>query len=125
MQIPENLRFTKDHEWVRPNGDAATVGITDYAQDALGDIVFVQLPEVGRSVIVGDVLCEVESTKSVSEVYAPIAGTIAEINQSLSTSPELINKSCYEDGWICKITPSDAKSIEALLSATDYRGLTE
>ena len=119
---PENLQYTKEHEWVSVNGNTYTMGITDYAQGALGDIVYVQLPKVGEIVNSGKVCGEVESTKSVSEIYAPVTGTVVAINESLANTPESINSDPYGDGWLVKIevstTPSD------LLSAKAYAELT-
>ncbi len=125
MEIPSELLYTKDHEWAKVEGDECTVGITDYAQDALGDVVFVQPPESGRSVTSGEMICEVESTKSVSEIYAPVTGEITKVNADLANKPELLNQSSYESGWICVIKMSDAKQTNDLLSASDYRELTE
>lgn len=125
MQIPDALSYSKDHEWIREDADGLVVGITDYAQDALGDIVFVGLPDVGTVVTAGEVVCEVESTKSVSEVYAPVSGQIVSTNEALNSAPELLNGSPYDNGWMFKITPSDAAELSTLLNANDYRGLTE
>lgn len=119
---PENLQYTKEHEWVSVNGNTYTMGITDYAQGALGDIVYVQLPKVGEIVNSGKVCGEVESTKSVSEIYAPVTGTVTEINESLANTPESINSDPYGDGWLVKIEVSTAPS--DLLSAKDYSELT-
>jgi glycine cleavage system H protein len=124
MQVPEHLRYTSEHEWVRAGSPAVRVGITDYAQDALGDVVFVQLPTVGTQVDSGGVVGEVESTKSVSEIYAPLAGTVVAVNQVLDDTPELVNSDPYGDGWICEIEPADATAVEALLSPDAYRELT-
>jgi len=125
MQIPEDLRYSKDHEWVRLEGDQARVGITDYAQDALGDVVFVDLPEVGAAVAAGDSIAEVESTKSVSEIYAPVAGTVAEVNVDLADSPERLNEDPYGEGWIFQLTVIDASALDGLLDAAAYRVLVE
>ena len=125
MNVPEELRYSSDHEWVKVDGDLVRVGITDYAQDALGDVVFVQLPEVGADVAAGDSFGEVESTKSVSEIYAPVAGTVVEVNASLDDAPESVNSDPYGDGWIVTIRPSDAASVEGLLDAAAYTALTE
>ena len=124
MNTPDELRYTPDHEWVRAGSDAVTVGITDYAQDALGDVVFVDLPAVGRVVNKGDVIGEVESTKSVSEIYAPIGGTIASVNEALRAAPEVLNNDPYGEGWMCTIDGADAGEIEGLLDAAAYRDLT-
>jgi glycine cleavage system H protein len=125
MNVPEELRYSSDHEWIRIEDGKVRVGITDYAQDALGDVVFVQVPEVGAAVAAGDSFGEVESTKSVSEIYAPIAGTVLEINADLEASPELVNSDPYLGGWIAVIEPSDAAAAESLLDAAAYRQLTE
>jgi glycine cleavage system H protein len=125
MNVPEDLRYSKDHEWARLEGDRVRVGITDYAQDALGDVVFIELPEVGATVKVDESFSEVESTKSVSDVYAPMAGTIVEINTDLADAPERINEDPYGDGWICLLEPADAAAYESLLDAAAYRDLTE
>tara|TARA_B100000614_G_scaffold241931_1_gene243512 strand:+ start:222 stop:602 length:381 start_codon:yes stop_codon:yes gene_type:complete len=125
MNIPENLKYTVDHEWVMIEGERAKVGITDYAQDALGDVVFVDIPELGKRVTVGETVTEVESTKSVSDIYAPLEGEIIEINQELDDSPELLNGDPYGEGWIFILQLSETTSIESLLSAEDYRELVE
>ena len=123
MLIPKDLSYTPQHEWVRITGNVARVGITDYAQDALGDVVFVGVPSVGVTVTVDESFTEVESTKSVSDIYAPVAGTITAVNEALADQPELLNRDPYGDGWICEITidgpvPSlmDAAAYEALLA---------
>ncbi|MDP9795507.1 glycine cleavage system H protein [Catenuloplanes nepalensis] len=119
--IPEHLRYTAEHEWVSGDGSAAArVGITDFAQQALGDIVFVQLPDVGAAVQAGESLGEVESTKSVSEIYAPISGTVAAKNTALDDQPELINTDPYGEGWLIEITPADPAAVAALLDGTAY-----
>ena len=124
--IPEDLRYTEEHEWVSSDGSGPVrVGITHYAQDALGDIVFVQLPEEGTEVQAGDSLGEIESTKSVSEIYAPIAGTVVAKNGSLADEPELINAEPYAAGWLVEIAPADPASVDGLLDAAAYRALTE
>jgi glycine cleavage system H protein len=125
MNLPEDLRYTKDHEWVRVEGNLARIGITDYAQDALGDVVFVQVPDTGTTVGVGDTVSEVESTKSVSEIYAPVAGSVAEVNADLGDAPERLNDDPYGDGWICTIEVSDPSQLEGLLDVAGYRGLIE
>jgi glycine cleavage system H protein len=125
MIVPDDLRYTKDHEWVKLEGSRIRVGITDYAQDALGDIVFVQLPELGTSLDEGQSLSEVESTKSVSDIYAPLKGTIAEVNGELVDAPQRLNEDPYGDGWICIIEPDEATSYHSLLDADAYRRLIE
>ena len=125
MHIPENLKYTSDHEWVMVESDRAKVGITDYAQDALGDVVFVDIPEVGKRVTVGETVTEVESTKSVSDIYAPLEGEIIEINQDLDDNPELLNGDPYGEGWIFILELNAAASIDNLLSAKEYRELVD
>jgi glycine cleavage system H protein len=125
MEFPEGLRYTKEHEWVAVEGGRARVGITDYAQDALGDIVYVELPEVGRTVRAAEACAEVESTKSVSDIYAPVSGTIVEVNGTLADAPERINESPYGDGWIFVIEMSDTSEVDGLLDASAYRRLVE
>jgi glycine cleavage system H protein len=124
MQIPSELRYSSDHEWAKSEGDVVRVGITDYAQDALGDVVFVDPPKVGAAVSKGGVLGEVESTKSVSEIYAPVGGTVSAVNEALSTSPEFVNSDPYGTGWICEITTTSSADFEALLDASGYEALT-
>ncbi len=122
--IPEELRYTSEHEWVRAGGGPSVrVGITDYAQDALGDIVFVQLPEPGTTLQAGQSMGEVESTKSVSEIYAPVDGTVTARNEKLGDEPELINSDPYGDGWLVEIQPADPESLEDLLDAQAYEEL--
>ncbi len=125
MNVPDDLRYTSDHEWARPDGGAVTVGLTDFAQDALGDIVFVELPAVGATVTKGGPLGEVESTKSVSQVYAPVSGTVTKVNESLRDSPENVNTDPYGQGWICVIEAPDASDLDTLLDAGAYRATTE
>lgn len=125
MQVPEHLRYTEEHEWLELRGGTYRLGITDYAQDQLGDIVFVELPEVGGVVGAGDVLAEVESTKSVGEVYAPLAGEITAVNEDLRDRPELINAEPYGAGWIVEIRPADEGGMPDLLAAATYRALIE
>ena len=124
MQIPSDLRYSKDHEWARTNGAVVRIGITDYAQDALGDVVFVELPKVGTVVAAGGTLGEVESTKSVSEIYAPVSGSVSAVNDSLTSSPESVNSDPYGDGWICEITTDSSSDFDALLDAAGYQTLT-
>lgn len=125
MNTPEGLRYSSDHEWVRVDGETATIGITDYAQDALGDVVYVDLPAVGDEVSAGGTFGEVESTKSVSELYAPIGGTIASVNDDLADEPEKLNSDPYGEGWICTITIGDATELDGLLDAAAYKALTD
>ena len=124
MKVPEDRRYTKDHEWALLDEGRVRVGITDYAQDALGDVVFVQLPEVGAVVEAGGQCSEVESTKSVSEIYAPVAGTVVEVNAELDESPQLLNEDPYGGGWICTIEPSDPSALDSLLDPAAYTALT-
>ena len=123
MNVPDDLRYTTDHEWARLDGNRVTIGITDYAQDALGDVVFVQLPEPGTAVEAGGSFSEVESTKSVSDIYAPVTGTVAEVNSELSDSPQRLNEDPYGEGWICVIEVADASALTGLLDAEGYRKL--
>jgi glycine cleavage system H protein len=125
MDIPSDLRYSTDHEWARVEAGSVRVGITDYAQDALGDVVFVEVPEVGTKVERGVSFSEVESTKSVSEIYAPVSGTIAEANAELADSPERLNDDPYGEGWICIIEPTDPTQLDELLDAEGYRALIE
>jgi len=121
--VPANLKYTEQHEWLSLEGDVAIVGITDYAQGALGDLVFVELPVVGRQVRSGESFVVVESVKAASEVYAPISGEVVEVNAALSGSPELINKEPYAGGWICKIRATDKGELAKLLEPTNYEKL--
>lgn len=123
MNIPEDLRYSAEHEWVRVEGELVRVGVTDYAQDSLGDVVFVELPDVGRSLASGESFGEVESTKSVSDLFAPVAGAIVEINAELPDAPERVNDDPYGQGWMVVIEPSDPNAIEGLLDAAGYREL--
>jgi glycine cleavage system H protein len=123
--IPDNLRYTAEHEWVRPLEDGRLrVGITDYAQEALGDVVFVSLPEAGTQVSAGQAFGEVESTKSVSEIYAPLAGEVVGRNEALQSRPELVNTDPYGEGWIVEIAPADAGDLDGLLDRSGYEQLT-
>lgn len=125
MNVPEELRYSEEHEWVRVEGTRVRIGITDYAQDALGDIVFVDLPAVGSEIEVGGQLGEVESTKSVSEIYAPLSGTVTAVNDALAGGPERINQDPYGEGWICELELGETGGAEALLDPAAYRDLTE
>lgn len=125
MNVPDDLRYSSDHEWARPEGGRMRVGITDYAQDALGDIVFIDLPAVGTEVAAGAVLGEVESTKSVSEVYAPVAGVVVAVNDGLGSAPELLNQDPYGEGWICELEVPGAGAADGLLDAEAYRRLLD
>ena len=121
MQYPEDLRYSVDHEWVRLDGTRARVGITDYAQDALGDIVYVSLPTPGASVVAGASCAEVESTKSVSDIYAPLSGSVLEVNAALAQTPELLNRDPYGEGWIFVVDCSDPKQLDTLMDAAAYQ----
>jgi glycine cleavage system H protein len=123
MSIPGSLRYTSDHEWVDMRDSVARVGITDYAQDALGDVVFVQLPIVGSAAVAGDAFGEVESTKSVSDVFAPVNGTVVAVNERLAEQPELLNADPYGEGWLCEIDITNADTTPDLLDAAAYRAL--
>ena len=123
-EVPEELRYTKEHEWIRVEGDLVVIGVTDYAQNALTDVVWVELPELGAVVGSMDSFASVESVKSVSEIYAPISGEVIEINGTLEDAPELINDP-YGKGWICKMSISDNSELASLLDGTTYRGLIE
>jgi glycine cleavage system H protein len=125
MEYPEQLRYTAEHEWVAVDGGRARIGITDYAQDALGDVVYVQLPEVGATVAAMAACCEVESTKSVSDIYAPVNGTVAEVNSTLGDAPEQLNQDPYGAGWIFSIDMSEPSEVDGLMDAAAYRRLVE
>ncbi|GMR03053.1 MAG: glycine cleavage system protein GcvH [Acidimicrobiia bacterium] len=125
MDYPEELKYAENHEWVRVDGTLVRMGISDYAQDALGDIVFVELPEVGRRVTTGEAFAEVESTKSVSDVYAPVSGTVVESNPALEDTPELVNSDPYGDGWFVVIEASDLSELDNLMDVARYRETTD
>jgi glycine cleavage system H protein len=125
LNVPDDRKYTQDHEWARTEDGRIRVGITDFAQDALGDVVFVQLPEPGASLQAGGALGEVESTKSVSDIYAPVSGTVVEVNSELGDAPQRLNEDPYGEGWICVIEPADGASLDALIDAEGYRRLTE
>ena len=125
MQYPTDRKYSREHEWVVVSGDTARIGITDYAQDTLGDIVFVQVPDVGLEVVAGSSCAEVESTKSVSEIYSPVSGTVAAVNEALADEPERVNRDPYGDGWIFTLTMVDASELDALMDAAAYQHLVE
>ncbi len=125
MLLPDDLRYSPDHEWVRLEDGRLRLGITDYAQDSLGDVVFVEIPELGSEVEASAKVSEVESTKSVSDIYAPVAGRVVEVNSELNDAPERLNDDPYGEGWICVIEPSDPAAVEALLDVDAYRRLIE
>ena len=118
LNFPDDLRYAESHEWARTEGDRVKVGITDYAQDSLGDIVFIELPEPGKEVKRGEVIAVVESVKSVSDVYSPVSGTVLEVNEKIEGDPELINKSPFDEGWLFKIKTSD--DVEDLMDSSEY-----
>ena len=125
MNLPEDLRYMQDHEWVRVEGGTVRIGITDYAQDALGDVVFVQVPETGSIVDAGATVSEVESTKSVSEIYAPVSGAVLDVNVELGDAPQRINEDPYGEGWICTLEVTEETQLDSLLDAAGYRKLIE
>ena len=125
MTVPAHLLYSNDHEWIAIDGTRARIGITDYAQEALGDVVFVQAPVVGASVQAGDSFSEVESTKSVSDIYAPVSGTVVAVNADLDSGPEALNSDPYGAGWICEIEMSNPADAEALLDAVGYQALID
>ncbi|MDD4956903.1 MAG: glycine cleavage system protein GcvH [Candidatus Omnitrophica bacterium] len=118
--VPEDLRYSKEHEWVRAEGDEAIMGITDHAQSALGDITFVELPEVGVEVKAPESIATIESVKAASDVYAPVSGKIVKVNGLLADSPEIINSSPYEEGWLCRIKMSNSSELDGLMDAAAY-----
>ncbi|WP_031407263.1 glycine cleavage system protein GcvH [Geobacillus vulcani] len=123
MNTPKELRYTKEHEWVRVEGENVRVGITDYAQSELGDIVFVELPEVGTEITANEPFGSVESVKTVSELYAPISGTVVEVNEALNDNPEYVNESPYEKAWMIVVKPNDLSEIDNLLTAEQYEAM--
>ncbi len=125
MDFPEELKYTEDHEWVLPEGDLVSIGISDFAQDQLGDVVFVELPEVGDKIEVGKPFGVVESVKAVSDIYSPLAGEIVEVNSDLPDSPESINTSPYRNGWMIRIKPDDMTKLDGLMDASAYQAFIE
>ena len=123
MNVPKDLKYTEEHEWVAIEGDSATVGITDYAQGELGDLVFIELPQVGDEVTMSDPFGTIEAVKAVSDLFAPVSGTVTEVNEFLADDPEIVNKDPYSDGWMIKIKMSNAEDLESLLSADAYKDL--
>ena len=121
MENPGDLKYTKEHEWVRVEGGTATVGITEFAQSELGEIVFVELPEVGRECEQGESICVAESTKAASDIYAPIRGKVVEVNTALADTPNLVNSSPYDEGWLARLEDFDAAEAESLMSAAEYQ----
>lgn len=120
LNIPDDVKYTKDHEWAKLSGDTVTIGVNDYAQDQLGEIVFVELPEVGDTFSKGDEFGSVESVKAVSEIYIPVSGEIVQINESLEDAPELVNESCYDKGWLIKVKPDDVSELDNLMDKAAY-----
>ncbi|MCJ7437408.1 MAG: glycine cleavage system protein GcvH [Acidimicrobiia bacterium] len=125
MEHPDGLRYSAEHEWVAVDGDRARIGITDFAQDALGDVVYVQLPEVGAGVAANASCAEVESTKSVSDIYSPLSGTVVEVNATLADAPEQLNQDPYGAGWIFVVRVSDPAELESLMDAAAYRAMID
>ena len=125
MNIPSGLRYSSDHEWIKVEDGSVRVGITDFAQDSLGDIVYVSLPDVGTALVAGAPCGEVESTKSVSDIYAPVSGTVVARNDAVETSPETLNSDPYGDGWLAEVEPADAGAVEGLLDAAGYAAFIE
>jgi glycine cleavage system H protein len=125
MEIPEGLKYSKEHEWVLIEGNVATIGITEYAQEELGDIVYVELPEVGEKVVKDDPFGAVESVKAVSDIYAPVSGTVLEVNDALPDSPETINDDAYGDGWMIRVEMSDIDDLKDLMTAEEYAEYVE
>ncbi len=122
---PEDLKYYKEHEWVRTEDGVAVIGISDYAQDSLGDIVYLELPEVGSEVKAGETFGEVESVKSVSQLFSPVTGAVAEVNDELVNQPEMINSYPYEKGWMIKVRLSDASELDKLMTAAEYKAFVE
>lgn len=123
MEFPAELKYTKDHEWIRVEGDQAVIGITEFAQGELGDIVYVDITSVGQEVAKEEVFGTIEAVKTVSDLFIPVTGTVNEVNPALDSQPELVNTDPYGEGWIVKITPADAAEIDGLLSADEYKSL--
>jgi glycine cleavage system H protein len=123
MNVPAELRYSSQHEWVRVDGNVARIGITDFAQESLGDVVFVQLPDAGLDIVAGASAAEIESTKSVSDVYVPVSGVVQAANDALVAAPELVNQDPYGEGWILEVALSDPTEVDALLDAAAYREL--
>ena len=125
MNFPDNLRYTKEHEWLRLDGDTATIGITDFAQRELGDIVYVEVETIGKSLHSGDIFGTVEAVKTVSDLFLPIAGTIVELNPALSQNPELVNTDPYGEGWMVRVKPANVADVNGLLTADAYKALVD
>ncbi len=125
MKIPAELKYTEDHEWVKVDGDTAVVGITDYAQNELGDVVFIEIETEGEELEKGETFGTVEAVKTVSDLFMPLGGTVSEVNQALADEPELVNKDPYGEGWMIKISISDSEEVKNLMSADDYKKMIE
>jgi glycine cleavage system H protein len=125
VNFPSDLRYTKEHEWVRVEGDAGTIGITDYAQDQLGDVVYLDLPKAGASAAQGEKMGEIESVKAVSDLYSPVTGEITDVNQDAVDNPEVVNDDPYGRGWMIKVRLADAVEVEGLMSAQDYEAFVD
>lgn len=125
MEIKENLKYSKDHEWILVEGDVGTVGVTDFAQGELGDVVYVELPEVGTEVTAGEPFGTIEAVKAVAELFAPVSGTVTAINEQLADDAGIVNADCYGDGWMIKVRVSDPATLESLLTPAEYAKLTE
>jgi len=123
MDFPQNLKYTNEHEWIRVEGDIAYVGITDYAQEQLGDIVFVDIPTVGEALEAGEVFGTIEVVKTISDLFLPVAGEVMEQNETLEENPELVNKDPYGEGWLIKMKPANLKDVEDLLDAEGYKAV--
>lgn len=123
MNVPEDLRYTKDHEWARVEDDIAVIGITDYAQGELGDIVYVEMPSIGETTIQFKPCGSIEAVKAVSDIYAPVSGEVIDVNDALESNPQLVNQSAFGEGWILKIKLSDSAEMDNLLTAKDYKAL--
>ncbi|HHW03284.1 MAG TPA: glycine cleavage system protein GcvH [Thermoanaerobacterales bacterium] len=124
-KIPKNLLYTEEHEWILVEGNRGTIGITDHAQDALGDVVYVDLPKVGDKIVKGETFGTVESVKAASDIYAPVSGTVVEVNEALKDSPELINRSPYDEAWMIVVELDDESELDELLSPEDYENILE
>jgi len=125
MDFPDHLKYTKEHEWARVENSSVVVGVSDYAQESLGEVVYVELPEEGAELVMGEPFGVIESTKAVSDLYSPVSGTVAEVNDTLLDSPELINEDPYDEGWILRIELSDSSELEKLLDAAEYASFLE
>lgn len=125
MEFPDHLKYTKEHEWARVENDSVVIGVTDYAQESLGEVVYVELPEEGAEVVMGEAFGVIESTKAVSDLYSPVTGTVTEVNDTLLDNPELINEDPYEDGWIVRIAMSDESELGKLMDAAQYASFIE